>query len=523
MTITRLFKSHKSNPFYLLIIIMLIGFFLRIYNLGKFGLWLDEVYSLIIAKNLWWAIPRFFLMHTGFLYPALLRFWIFLGEGEFILRFLSAIFGLFSIIGVYYLGKVLFGQKIGLYSSFLLSISPFHIYYSQELRSYSLFTFLTIASVYFLIRALREDKFKLWIYFIISTILCLYSYQVSPLLIIAENIFFISVYNRYRNLVRKWVITQLIILLLFLPILLSFFNLLNSIIIGKIFFWVPKMTGTIIFQTFNVFNLGYTANKSLYNLAFYIFIFLFIFGLWSIRQKKEELRLLVICFLSPFLLYALASLLITPIYVYRTCIFLNPFYLIAIACGLFYIKKYILRTIFLISIVILSFFSLKNYYQNIYPCPVVPYRIGVPVKKEYQRAVEYIKRGYQSGDGIGHTCVSSFLPFFYYHNPKIKIGMGKGINKFKEHFLTLTPEDIPGDLKIMSKVNPKDHPLIPLLIEEFLKDIKRAWLVFSSWEYPYYSDPRAQKIKDWFDTRYPIIGHKDFVGIDIYLYQISEK
>ena len=301
------FKKHKSNSFHLLIIITLTGFFLRIYNLGKFGLWFDEIHSLIMAKNLWWIITHYFpmRMRNDFLYPTLLRFWILLGEGEFSLRFLSVIFGLFSIIGIYHLGKILFGQKIGLYSAFLFSISPLHIYYSQELRSYSLFTFLTIASIYFLIRALREDKFKLWICFIISTVLCLFSHQASLLLlIIAENLFFISVYKKYRNLVKKWVISQFVIFLLFLPTLPSLFNLMNSIIKGKLLEWVPKTTGTIILQTFNVFNLGYTANKSLYNLAFYIFIFLFVFGLCSIRQKTEELRLLIICFFSPFLLYA---------------------------------------------------------------------------------------------------------------------------------------------------------------------------------------------------------------------------
>jgi uncharacterized membrane protein len=71
------------------------------------------------------------------LYYVILHYWINLfGDTEFSTRFLSVIFGLFSIFMIYKVGTLLFNKNVGMLSSLLLALSVFHIQYSQEVRMY---------------------------------------------------------------------------------------------------------------------------------------------------------------------------------------------------------------------------------------------------------------------------------------------------------------------------------------------------------------------------------------------------
>ena len=78
------------------------------------------------------------------LYYTLLREWMHFGQTEFVIRSLSALFGIAAIPAVYRLGRRLFDVPTGLIAAALLATHSFHIRYSQEARAYSLQVFLLI-------------------------------------------------------------------------------------------------------------------------------------------------------------------------------------------------------------------------------------------------------------------------------------------------------------------------------------------------------------------------------------------
>ncbi len=134
-----------SNKNILLVFILLIGLALRLYQLGKLDFWIDEVWSICFTRGL----DLIGDMHPP-LYYAMLKFWIkIFGETEFKIRLLSALFSFFTIFIIFKLGKLMFNYKVGLISAFILSLSPIHIWYSQEARQYSLSVFLSMLMVYF--------------------------------------------------------------------------------------------------------------------------------------------------------------------------------------------------------------------------------------------------------------------------------------------------------------------------------------------------------------------------------------
>jgi mannosyltransferase len=74
----------------------------------------------------------------------------------------SALFGIMSIIAMYFLGRRLFSWREGVYSAALIAIMYPPVYFSQEARMYSILVFLIIVSVYFLIGIVRNDNDRVW-------------------------------------------------------------------------------------------------------------------------------------------------------------------------------------------------------------------------------------------------------------------------------------------------------------------------------------------------------------------------
>ncbi|MCG2711283.1 MAG: glycosyltransferase family 39 protein [Candidatus Omnitrophica bacterium] len=113
----------------------------------------------------------------------MLHFWIKIFRiSEFSLRFPSLIFSFLSIIAVFFLGKALFSKKVGLLASIFMGISPFHLWYAQEARDYSMLLFWGTLSSYLLFRAIRKGELKLWVIFTIVSLAGLYTYSRKQIL-----------------------------------------------------------------------------------------------------------------------------------------------------------------------------------------------------------------------------------------------------------------------------------------------------------------------------------------------------
>lgn len=95
------------------------------------------------------------------LYFFFLHYWMKLfGTGEWVLRLPSVLFGGLAVYFLYRLGTLLAGPSLGFLSALLLSFSPLVVGMSQEVKHWTLFLFLSILSVFFLIQYLQEGRKK---------------------------------------------------------------------------------------------------------------------------------------------------------------------------------------------------------------------------------------------------------------------------------------------------------------------------------------------------------------------------
>src|SRR6266478_3033376 len=109
----------------ILLAILSLGLFLRIYHLSNESIWFDEAFSIMIAKLslLQVALER---DNNPPLHFILLHYWINLfGNSEFATRFLSVMFGFFAIFMIYKVGTLIFDKEVGVLSSLILGLSVF--------------------------------------------------------------------------------------------------------------------------------------------------------------------------------------------------------------------------------------------------------------------------------------------------------------------------------------------------------------------------------------------------------------
>lgn len=157
------------QPYYLYLILSLAAI-LRLSGLVRRDFWYDESFTGIAVKENFHDMIVMIIndVHPPLYYLFLKIFAMFFDYSVFGIRLFSAIFGILCVWAVYLLAKELFNRSVALWSSFVVTISPFAIQYSQEARMYSMLVFFILIATYFFLKGLRLNKvmyFILWGFF----------------------------------------------------------------------------------------------------------------------------------------------------------------------------------------------------------------------------------------------------------------------------------------------------------------------------------------------------------------------
>ena len=155
-------------------LIIILAILLRLNNIDKpEGLWNDEYVSWFVAstpfiKGFWTEVLKQCHMPLYYLYLK-----PFSTCPDIVLRILSVIPSLLAIPVMYLIGKF-YSKTCAKFCATTTAILPFLIYYSQEVRFYSLLFFFSTLSLYFLLKIIIEKK-GFWGY-TISSLLILFTH-----------------------------------------------------------------------------------------------------------------------------------------------------------------------------------------------------------------------------------------------------------------------------------------------------------------------------------------------------------
>lgn len=319
---------------------LLAGLLLRWRGLGSESLWWDEGFTLWFSKfspaDIWRALrldtapPLFYILEHFWTKP--------FGASDESLRALSAFFETLSLPLFFLLAKNLLAEKKAVaLAMWLFALSTFQVMYAREARFYALLSFISLATLFCLLRFLeRRSAFHfLSIVFLIAA--GLYTHNLMFFYLPAIAAVWL-IYPSLRTPLHRMLelsIAAVLVLLLYLPWLSSLFAQINGVSRS---FWVPKPTPRSLLETLCVlsgFELDYLSSitQRLFQLspehsswlvlfsAFLIFTICLVGGLLGVLSSNQRKCAAIMAYaLLPILLVFLASRVSTSVYLNRAFI-----------------------------------------------------------------------------------------------------------------------------------------------------------------------------------------------------------
>jgi len=226
------YKNHKIFMF-ILILVLILGVFLRFVNIDKKAYWDDEAFtSLRVSgykeyelveqvasvnkvsvgelsqyqnlnpqKNLIDTIQSLASedpQHPP-LYYIITWFWVHLfGSSIASFRIVSALISLIALPGIYWLCWELFASPLtASIAAVFIAISPFHVLYAQEAREYSLWTVMILLSSASLLYANRLNTKSSWGIYTAVVTFSLYTFPSSIIVTLAQGVY-LAIRNSFR-------------------------------------------------------------------------------------------------------------------------------------------------------------------------------------------------------------------------------------------------------------------------------------------------------------------------------------
>ena len=176
-----------KNKHILLVCIVSFGAFLRFWHLGTWSFWIDEVLTVLDAKNFSLSnspinpIPYIAAKFSVFIGQNLS--FLFNGGSEWNTRLIFCFAGIISIPIVFSLGKTLYNNRVGLFASVFVSMSNWHLFWSQNARSYILTFLFGVLAAWFFYRSLENDSTLLTIGALFSSICLVLSHLLAAAIV----------------------------------------------------------------------------------------------------------------------------------------------------------------------------------------------------------------------------------------------------------------------------------------------------------------------------------------------------
>ncbi len=470
--------------------VLLLAFVLRIAYLDAQSLWWDEAFSVTVGSMHLPSLLNSTLndrVHPP-LYYLILHFWLGLGQSEFILRALSAFVGVLAVAGMFPLANLVGSKRLGIAGSCALAISPFHIWYCQEVRMYSLAVFLTLMASCFFVRVLDVPRLSNWLGYGIFTLLAVYAHYLALLAVLAQMVYLTLMRERYRALLGKWLLCMVIVGLLYAPWLIPFF--LSGGFYQASLSWISPAQPEDLFWTIYDFGLGSTSDSAhffnivvtLLLIAVLAYVLFLVLRGKIIVEQRNKLAFVWLWLSLPLILIFLISLnwplpQKRSVYMDRYLIPLLPAFLILICYGIVQIFRMKKALGVVITVVLLAAVSVSNYSQ------FFNQRYH---RDQWRQAVDEIRENARSGD-ILLVRPHHYVPLYYYDLQEIPWYSVPYLGSRRD-YETLLNSEVPSRLSVGGRLwtmivceNADTHRFVQSaqdrLMQKVEKDEVRVWLL----------------------------------------------
>lgn len=441
------------------VVAILAGAILRYWHIGTKSLWLDEAVTFFVASK---AIPDLIKQVVDTeahppLFFVLLHPFLSLGRSEAVLRFLPAFFSCLSLPLIYLtareiessrdmnkggertknnrvtgcINKGLAGIKnMSFLCLLLFAVSAFQVFFAQEARLYSLFTFLSLACFYLFIKIIQAPEKQArwpWVMYGVVCLLGLYTHLYFFFIILAANLSFFLQGKPFRNrFFSRWMGVHFLILFFFLPwlpVIWQRVQLLGGGHNKAVLSAVSSVTPLTLILAFYQINVGFgVVTWSLLIIISVIYFTFWVMGvlppdlvnkssLKKFFQSGRKYFQTVIGITTVFFLLPLLCVIFFPaklhLFEAKHLLFITPFYYLIIASGLARIRNR--RIIFSVVVFMLSFnlAHLSVYFSDYF------------IKEDWRGVSGYVQNNSLKTDIICFNPGYIGFAFDYYYQGKV--------------------------------------------------------------------------------------------------------
>lgn len=511
-----------NKPRWALLCIFITAVFLRLLNLSSHDFWYDEAVILWSTGTLQaghWFYSLFISAWISLFSPAIFQDRFI----ELIGRLPSAIFSLGAVLATYTLGKKMFGKTVALLAAALMSISPFHIWYAQEMRAYAMALCLSLWGTYFFWRWSNEKNNapKFLTLYVIFASLAYVSHYLTIFLLVPQFIYLYVRKNKFSQI--KWILIPLLGILIISPVVIKHVLMLTA---GN---W-PAMPDTeSLRMTLATCLLGYNGTSLLYGIFFWMCTLLAVYLTWLIISRHDDNQTLLFCiaaFFIPVLSIYLFSRFFPSIYIDRYFLFFSPHLYFLLSLTLLRISFPLLR--FFLIIIIFSILTLSNiryFSDNLYIFPNGNFHVGLHLKKPFRPLVQHLINYSHSVKEfkIIYGNVSTSASFALY---TWIIAPDEFKRSFIPDFVKIAYDpDLSDEFFRKKYANVPMYKTNPLFIskQQLAADISagpRIPIIFIAcdWDRTGQLDENSQSIKSILDSFLTLSSVSDFSGIKVHIY-----
>ena len=402
------FRETKTNVGIFLGLAILFVIFLSVFVFSQQSLRLDEAQSLWQTSHSPLLILKIVAQDVHVpLYHMILHGWqVFFGSSAAAGRSLSLIFFILIIPMTYFLGKISYNRRVGIFGALLVAISPFFNWYGNEIRMYSLFTFVTIVNQYLFVQIYKGkgNKSFIWLWYAISVVIGMYTHYFFGFVLLSQALFFMMYRELFsKNALKRFLLVLLLVVVFFGPWVAYVVHMGGM---GSSSPLLVKPTTIDLFNTFSEFLFGFQ-NDHLNTMLVSLWPISVLLVLLSLRRNQKiepQTMYFMLSFLIPIGIVFVISVAYRPIFVTRYLILTLPsLYLVISSIFSSYPRRLALFTKAGFVLVMLVFLGIEASSAT------------TPVKENYRDATAYLEANASARDIIAVSAPFTIYPVEYYY------------------------------------------------------------------------------------------------------------
>ena len=179
---------------------------LRVLALNQ-QLWFDEIVTLLDSARapIWQIVTQYGGQNQHMLYSVLAHGSIrIFGEQPWALRLPAVFFGVASIPGLYFSGRLVTTNREALLASALMSVNYQHVWFSQNARGYTGMLFWTLMASIFFLRCANRGNTRDWAWYGVSSALGIYTHLMMACVVAGHAVIYLWLLASRRRSDGPW-------------------------------------------------------------------------------------------------------------------------------------------------------------------------------------------------------------------------------------------------------------------------------------------------------------------------------